>query len=277
MLRFPLGGSKMHRFMLCLLAITFVTGCSPQKQQAIRFDNQSDSEAAHGRRIAGVLGCTGCHDSNLAGKDWSAPGFAIVWTSNLSVEMKKYDDAAFRRALQKGYRYDGNELWDMPSFLFSELSETDLVALTTYLRGVPPTGKSHPRPILLEEALKEIKQGIYRSSAAEAKLRAGTFPPDAGPQHRLGRYIARATCAECHGMDLRGGTPYPGAPPRPDIRMVAAYDKADFVKLMKTGKAAGNRELQLMSGVARGRYSQFTPREVDALYEYLKALSVTNP
>lgn len=267
----------MRKFAWSLIAAVFLAGCSQSKPPTTGFEQLSGNDKAHGQRIAGVLGCTGCHGPNLEGKDWSAPGFSIIWTSNLSVELPKYDDAAFRRALQKGFRHDGNELWDMPSHLFSELSEADLVALTKYLRSVPPTGESHPRPILLAAALKEIKQGLYRSSAAEAKARAGTFPPDAGPQHKLGRYLARATCAECHGMDLRGGVPYPGAQPRPDIRMVAAYEKSDFVKLMKTGKAAGNRELQLMSGVARGRYSQFTEKEVNALYDYLKAISAKEP
>lgn len=267
----------MRKLVLSLVATAILFGCGQSKPPVTSFDNISDNQEAHGRRIAGVLGCTGCHGANLAGKDWSAPDFSIIWTSNLSVELPKYDDAAFRRALQQGYRHDGSELWDMPSFLFSELSEDDLVALTAYLRKVPPTGKSHPRPILLEPALKEIKQGIYKSSAAEAKERAGTFPPDAGPQHKFGRYIARATCAECHRMDLRGGVPYPGAQPRPDIRMVAAYDRKDFIAFMKTGKAAGGRELQLMSGVARRRYSQFTTAEVDALYEYLKAVAASNP
>lgn len=267
----------MRKFVFVLMTTATLVGCGQSRPPATSFLNISGDQEAHGRRIAGVLGCTGCHGATLEGKDWSAPGFSIIWTSNLSVELPKYDDAAFRRALQKGYRHDGSELWDMPSFLFAELSDDDLAALTTYLRKVPPTGKSHPRPILLEQAQKEIKQGIYKSSAAEAKERAGAFPPDAGPQHKLGRYIARATCAECHGLDLRGGVPYPGAQPRPDIRMVTAYDKADFITFMKTGKSAGGRELQLMSGVARGRYSQFTKAEVGALYEYLRAVAASNP
>jgi cytochrome c553 len=267
----------MRKLVLSLIATFTLAGCNQSQQPDTSFDIHGETKEEHGRRIAGVLGCTGCHGANLAGKDWSAPDFITIWTSNLSVELPKYDDAAFRRALQRGYRHDGSEMWDMPSFLFSELSEGDVVALSAYLRKVPPTGKSHPRPILLEQALKEIKQGIYKSSATEAKERAGTFPPDAGPEHKLGRYIARATCAECHGMDLRGGEPYPGAARRPDIRMVAAYEKTDFANFMQSGKAAGGRELPLMSGVARGRYSKFTKAEVDALYEYLKAVSATNP
>jgi cytochrome c1 len=41
---------------------------------------------------------------------------------------------------------------------------------------------------------------------------------------------------------------------------------------MRSGKAAGNRELRLMSGVARGRYAHWTDQEVDDLYAFLSAM-----
>ncbi|HEY3778953.1 MAG TPA: hypothetical protein VGL35_12940 [Rhizomicrobium sp.] len=40
---------------------------------------------------------------------------------------------------------------------------------------------------------------------------------------------------------------------------------------MRTGKAAGNRELRLMSVEARLRFSHFTDDEVNDLYSYLAA------
>ena len=42
---------------------------------------------------------------------------------------------------------------------------------------------------------------------------------------------------------------------------------------MRTGKAAGNREIGLMSTVARGRFSQLTDAEVAAVHGYLRALA----
>jgi hypothetical protein len=41
---------------------------------------------------------------------------------------------------------------------------------------------------------------------------------------------------------------------------------------MRTGKARGDRELKLMSEVARGRFSHFTPEELQALFLYLQTL-----
>jgi len=38
---------------------------------------------------------------------------------------------------------------------------------------------------------------------------------------------------------------------------------------MRRGKALGNREVPLMSRVARGRFSHFTDQELRVLYTYL--------
>jgi hypothetical protein len=41
---------------------------------------------------------------------------------------------------------------------------------------------------------------------------------------------------------------------------------------LRTGVAAGDREVSLMSEVARGRYSHLTDEEIEAIYQYLKRL-----
>jgi hypothetical protein len=41
---------------------------------------------------------------------------------------------------------------------------------------------------------------------------------------------------------------------------------------MKTGKALGDRELRMMSAVARSRFAAFTEAEVGALHAYLKTI-----
>ena len=79
-------------------------------------------------------------------------------------------------------------------------------------------------------------------------------------------------------MDLRGSSePMADAPMRPNLRMVLAYSEADFTTFMRTGKALGDRDLKLMSSVARWRYSQFTDNEIKALYDYLVELSRRDP
>ena len=79
-------------------------------------------------------------------------------------------------------------------------------------------------------------------------------------------------------MDLNGNTEQMSdAPPRPSLRMVAAFSAEDFSTLMKTGRGLGDRELKLMGGVSRWRYSRFTDAEVKAVYDYLAELAQHAP
>ena len=78
-------------------------------------------------------------------------------------------------------------------------------------------------------------------------------------------------------MDLRGGRPHAEAAPRPDLRIAAAYEPDQFRRLLRTGLAAGDREVGLMSEVARGRYKHLTDAEVDAVHAYLRQVAKRVP
>jgi mono/diheme cytochrome c family protein len=212
----------------------------------------------------------------MTGKDWSEPGFGKLWTANLTRAVPRYTDEQLARVITEGRRPD-RELWEMPSHLFTHLTGEDMSALIAFLRSTAPTGPVRPEPFFEEGARREIAAGQFTSSYAQVKEKGAGWPPDAGPEHALGRYVVRSTCAECHGLDLRGGKPYATAKPRPDLRMAAAYDSEQFRRLLRTGKAAGNRELTLMSTVARGRYKHFTDAEVDAVHQYLKKVAEVSP
>ena len=54
---------------------------------------------------------------------------------------------------------------------------------------------------------------------------------------------------------------------------IAAYDEAAFRRLMREGVALGERELELMSPVARGRFAWFTDQEVADVYAFLTDMS----
>ncbi len=258
----------------CFLALA-LSGCSPSAEAPSppppQFERTSLDLVEHGRRVSAVLGCTGCHGADLTGQDWSEPGFGTLWTSNLTRAVAGYTDAELEAAIRDGVRPDGSALWGMPSFTFAGLSGEDMEAVIAFLRAAPPTGDARPRPVFEAGARAEIASGAFKSAPVEVgEARAGA--PDLGPDFALGRHIAQATCAECHGMDLRGGTPYPGAAERPDLRMVTAYDLPQFERLMRAGEPIGGRKLGLMGEVARGRYAGFTDAELRALHAYLQEL-----
>src|SRR5262249_6410865 len=92
-----------------------------------------------------------------------------------------------------------------------------------------------------------------------------------GPHYARGRALVMAACGECHMTALTGPPPFVPPPRPPDLSLVASYDRADFDKFMRTGKAVGNRELPLMSAAARARFSHFSDNELEEIYDYLAA------
>ena len=108
--------------------------------------------------------------------------------------------------------------------------------------------------------------GRFRSAPANLQAEPDVAPVDLGPEHAAGRALARA-CMECHGRDLTG-SPVLKAP---DLMVAGAYDRADFDRLMRTGIAAGDRNLGMMSDASRARFKDWPAEDVAALHSYLKA------
>ena len=260
-----------------MLAALFLAACEQQPKPAakpaeISFDGAqaTDSAAlrAHGERISWTLGCRGCHREKLEGGT-----FYERYASNLSRDLSKYSDAEIERVLRTGVPRDGRDLWGMPSEIFQHLSATDMKALIANLRSVEPSGPPTQPPKPWEADAKEmIAKGELKTAAAFVQDNRKVAPVDLGPRYALGRYIARVTCAECHGPDLNGEPGgRPGGPP--NLVVAGGYSREEFETLMTKGLPSGGRKLKnpLMGDVARERFTHFTRHERDALYEYLKA------
>lgn len=260
----------------CCLAACADSPDQPAAKPPVQFQQLSADPVAHGRRLADVLGCTGCHGADLTGEDWSEPGFGRLWTANLTRSVAAYDDEQLIKIIQSGRRPD-RDLWEMPSHLFTQLSDHDMKSLVAFLRSRPPTGDVRPGPVFEDGARREIAAGTFTSSHTQVRKEGNAWPPAAGEAHSFGRYIVRATCAECHQMNLRGGKPNPAATARPDLRMASAYDDEQFKRLLRTGIAAGEREVGMMSGVARGRFKHLSDDEIGAVHDYLRTVAEMDP
>jgi len=238
----------------------------PDEPPAPAFDGALAGEAAarirHGRRIADVLGCTGCHGAELQGER-----FYELYASNLTRELPGYTDAQLEVLLRDGVHPSGRDVWGMPSEIFQHLGEADLTALTAYLRTLRPAGPpTQPALPFDPETRQLIADGELMPAAQFVRQTRSTTPADLGPRHALGRYITMVTCAECHGPELEGREG-----DNPDLIVAGAYTRDQFETLMTTGVPLGGRELRLMGEVARGRFSRMTRHERDAIYDYLRA------
>ncbi len=224
---------------------------------------------ARGERLGKVLGCTGCHGDDLTGRPWiEDPREAILFTSNLTRAPADYSDAELAHAIRFGARPDGSPLWEMPSHIFTHLSDPDMAPLIAWLRSLPPAGEAHPRIRFGPEGRRWIAGGEMKPIPQQVREARSEQSARLDGHHEWARYMIRATCSECHGLDLTGGGAA-GSPP--DLIVVGGYSREQFRHLLRTGEPVGGRRLALMAAVARGRFVHLTEREVDAIYDYLAA------
>jgi cytochrome c553 len=230
----------------------------------------TDSGAiAEGGRLAHLRGCSGgCHGSEIEGDVFmDEPLLAKIVAPNLTAAVRRYSNAELARIIRRGVRPDGRSLVVMPSEMFSALSDADLGKILAYLRSVPPRAGPGPAVRLGPLARLGLALGKYHT-AADLVHRADSLAsayPAAADSTAGGAYLARTVCTECHGLDLQGGEK------APDLRIAAGYSPEAFTRLLRTGKASGDRELELMSPVARSRFTYFSDAEIRSLYEYLVA------
>jgi cytochrome c553 len=226
---------------------------------------------ADGERQARILGCVSCHGEGLRGRMmFDAGPFAKVWAPNLNELAGRVSDQQLAQGIRQGIGHDGRALFVMPSPMYSRLSDQEVAALIAWIRRLPRAG----------ERTSGIEWGpIGRFALATggvefAPARIEEFrirqPFDTGAQHAAGRRLAANVCSECHGADLTGGQPTPDTN-APDLSIVGAYDQAQFVRLMRTGRPPNGRDLGLMSEIARNDTSHLTDAELAQLYAYLRA------
>lgn len=224
-----------------------------------------------GKRLATIRGCDGCHRANFEGEVFfDQPSIARIIAPNLSKLLPVYSDAELERVIRHGIARDGRPVVIMPSSMFARLSDADLGAIIAYLRTVPPVDHALPASRFGPMARLGIVLGKYHTEPSVID-HAAPHPQTAPTGDRLawGKYLALTSCTECHGLDLRGD-PEGGTP---NLAIAVGYPDSSFRAFFKTGKALGGRELELMSEVARRRFSNFTDAEVGALHAFLKTLN----
>jgi mono/diheme cytochrome c family protein len=227
----------------------------------------SPEAVAAGARLAVIYGCTDCHGDDLQGRAYSHPDpFQAVMSANLTRKAQTYSDADFARVIRQGLTPMGESVEFMPSSAFVHMTDQEVAAIVSYIRSRPPAGAERPAWQLGWKARWALARDEFPPGLTFVDDAAGQAPVDLGPAYAQGRHLASVACSECHGPALKG---QPGGPP--DLLIAGAYDPADFTRLMKTGVAAGGREVGMMSAVARKRFAHFTDAEIAAIRGYLAA------
>jgi cytochrome c553 len=222
---------------------------------------------ARGSHLASVYGCADCHARTLQGAFIADFG---VSSRNLTRLASSFSDADFERAVRKGLRPGGTSVAEfMPSDAFQYMADGDMADIIAYIRSLKPGGEDIPFPAYDFKARFSLLKG---ESHMDQFWFAQQKPAlNLGVRYSRGRQLAMTACGECHMTALTGAPDFLPPPRAPDLSLVASYTREDFVRLMRAGKAAGGRELPLMSSTARLRFSRFSDSQVNAVYDYLAA------
>lgn len=233
----------------------------------VDIDVPTDSASiAEGERLAHISGCFGCHGPELEGevfRDDAEEGY--IAAPNLARVAREYSTAELARVIRYGVRANGEGVQIMPSLMFYNFSDADLGRLMAFLKSLPDRdGLDYAfRPAWAARWLM-VTGEWYPIPGDLGDLGARMPAPAAGDTLARGAYIAQTACTECHGGELDGGW-------GPDLAVIGGYTPEAFAHFLETGVAPGGREVRVMSGVARGRFSYFTDDEVAALDAFLRA------
>ena len=244
------------------------TSVVPAVAISVPTDSASITE---GRRLATVRGCFGGCNGQQAegGMMLDDPMLARLVAPNLTAAVHKYSDAELAVAIRNGVRPGGRSMVIMPSEAFVGLTDQDVGRIIAFLKSLPVV--SGHEPSLRPGPIGRIGLAVGQFKLAAQLIAETVPPPDATNQEgALGRYLARTSCPQCHGADLRG-TSNPGFT-SPNLQVVAGYTPEAFTQLLRTGIALGGRSLAMMGPWARNHLSHFTDAEIAALYNYLHTL-----
>lgn len=226
--------------------------------------------AERGDRMAALLACKDCHGES--GRVlFSAPFVAQMVAPNISRIAPTYSDEELVRLIRFGIRRDGTSVLIMPADSLSAVSDQDLADVIAWLRTLERKPDTEPSATTLGPIGRIMAVvGAAPLSAAMTHHEDAPLSRPVETQIEEGRYLTTVVCSHCHRMDEEHED-MPGLMVPPLRPMGQSYDLAAFQHLLRTGKAQGDRELRLMSDVARSSFSHLTDEEIAAIHAYLNA------
>jgi mono/diheme cytochrome c family protein len=286
---FTLGGLCA----LVLVSFAYVYGRSEMRirrrypvpsEPPLTLSNDS-ATIARGRHLATATAvCVVCHGDDMGGMVYSdaGPVFRVVGPNltggrgGRGGRIPGSSDVDWELALRHGVHADGRSLVIMPAEVYAHLTNSDAVAILSYLRQLPPVDRTLPSTHFGPVGRFLLTKPTFTALVAEKTPRiphAAEPPPDTSIEY--GAYLADiGGCRGCHGLHLSGGHVLgpPGTPPAANLtpRGLSGWTEAEFVRTIRTGRTRSGAVLNtFMPWPVLGR---MTDTELHAIWRYLQTV-----
>jgi len=226
--------------------------------------------AERGTHLATILSCQGCHGTRGRAM-FDVPIMGRIIAPDLARVAASYSDGEFATLLRTGVKRDGRSALIMPGDAYSSLADSDVAALSVWFHGLKPDAETETQTTAMGPVGRVMAvMDQLPFSAAMPHDPAPPIDPPADTQLARGEYLVKTACNHCHAMDTTREVE-PGLDAPPVRAMVQGYSLDEFAHLMHTGKAVGDRELKLMSEVARQHLSHLSDHEIADIHAFLNA------
>jgi hypothetical protein len=221
-----------------------------------------------------------CHGGDFGGGKATEMGpIGTLAPPNVTNILPAYTDGELARLIRHGIKKDGRSVCFMPVDEINWLPDSDIVAIISYLRTVPPVDRANAGTTVMKTLGKVLdRKGDIPADIARRidHTHVATFDGPPTPTAEYGKLIGRA-CLGCHGAKLSGGR-IPGTPKKipavanitPDATGLAGYTYDDFDKEIQTAIKKNGQPMDPFMPVEALR--GMNDLEKHALFAYLQSV-----
>jgi len=299
----------LSRLMACLLVAVIAVGIYGVWSLATTLPAvslapaiaQRQPDLAHGRKVATLGDCAGCHTAPggepLAGGVAFALPVGTLYSTNITPDPDQgighYQFADFVRLMRLGVAPDGRRVYPaMPYTSYAKVSDADLQDLFAYLQGEVTPAASPNRPAEISWPLT-MRWPLAVWNLAFHKAMPFTPEPGHDAEWNRGAYLAQglAHCGTCHTprnfafaeKDTDGATPFylsgasfTGTAPinlrGNDGDGLGRWSREDIVQLLKSGRNPHSAASGPMAEVVGFSTQYWDEADLSAIATYLKSL-----
>jgi mono/diheme cytochrome c family protein len=220
--------------------------------------------------------CTDCHTKTgpLTGGMDLAEHLALpvgsFITANLTPGgvLRAWSDGEIFRAIRNSLDREGHWLTIMSYTNASRMSDVDIEAVIAYLRSLPAAGSATPNSPDRFNMLGLVMLGSGLLPTGKPVFNGMITSPPPTVSAAYGHYmLSYYDCTQCHGQNLTGGTPGQLAPIGPDLNLVRAWTREQFITTLRTG--IDPRGHVINDDMPWRSFGQLSDDDLTAVYRYM--------